>query len=68
MDINKAQEIAILVAQRNSYEQAAKDFQAAYNKCPDGTTEVTVPRKWLPVLKQLAEGEMNLLDAQLTKL
>lgn len=68
MELEKARAAAGLIQQHTVYENAVRDFQAVYAKSPSGVTEVTIPRKWLPALVELAKREIVLIEEQLSKL
>ena len=68
MDIEKATEAAKLVQARATYESAIAEFQTVYTQSPLGVTEVSIPRKWLPTLVELARKDIAIIDEQLAKL
>ena len=72
MDIEKAKKACALSRNVDWCRSLMRDLDNAYSVDDDGkvhgTINITIPKKWIPALMQIAEGEVSSLEKQILDL
>ena len=68
MDVEKAEQAASLLERHNFIKFVLGEANTMLQESNQGTATITIPRAWLPDIIEMAKGELDLLEGEITKL